>query len=620
MCLYADKEAKNPCVIPGVWHLKLQPNETCALVFARLILNIRQRIDLVVQGCISEDDMPMAKCKPGLVAWYKSQADVVDFCKQADICIDLTGTDSEDEDLEPYNQIQLTTNAVRTPPQWKGVEKKDAKRAYMHAQARHAAQARSDAGSTSGDVCSTHTQSPPGSSSTQTPPHPRSRSPVLQSRSRVHVHAAMDTERGPVLNESICPASVDEVLGMLQGRLETSASRQEQEATQAQIQMMEPASSLASELMCFKVVSGHDMLAVAAMHVAGTTGSDVTYLAFEVLPRWQCKGIGFRLDQHCHDWVRDSTAAMQMKVTLASCINAAGRWWTQPRIGFVWDAIAGNDRTAAAGPSDYDLSRDVRHQLLGVSRPVLRDDPESGAFRRQSARAAGRSRRLQTQFSEAPAATPTPSPSKPVAAHTSTANLSAAKPPPTAAGARPPAAATVPQAAGKARADESAEGKPEGANPPQAKPAGALPWSFNMFSSCIDNAFSVGDTPEGVTPKEGKEPEGYNMFTDIPLEDNTATFDATDNNQEHLTKDDYHPLELDGLPDWTEHIHDYSKVPVSELLDEEILTCMRQMEEIAFRLQYPDAYPISMERIADVNAKQHAKRRLRFVYLRLWLP
>ena len=367
MCLYADKEAKNPCVIPGVWHLKLQPNETCALVFARLILNIRQRIDLVVQGCISEDDMPMAKCKPGLVAWYKSQADVVDFCKQADICIDLTGTDSEDEDLEPYNQIQLTTNAVRTPPQWKGVEKKDAKRAYMHAQARHAAQARSDAGSTSGDVCSTHTQSPPGSSSTQTPPHPRSRSPVLQSRSRVHVHAAMDTERGPVLNESICPASVDEVLGMLQGRLETSASRQEQEVTQAQIQMMEPASSLASELMCFKVVSGHDMLAVAAMHVAGTTGSDVTYLAFEVLPRWQCKGIGFRLDQHCHDWVRDSTAAMQMKVTLASCINAAGRWWTQPRVGFVWDAIAGKDSTAAAGPSDYDLSRDSHHQLLRMS-------------------------------------------------------------------------------------------------------------------------------------------------------------------------------------------------------------------------------------------------------------
>jgi len=141
-----------------------------------------------------------------------------------------------------------------------------------------------------------------------------------------------------------------------------------------------------------------------------------------------------------------------------------------------------------------------------------------------------------------------------------------------------------------------------------------------MFSRCIDNAFAAGATPEDVTPKEEQEAEGYNMFTDIPLEDNTATFDATEKNQEHLTKDDYNPPELDGLPDWTDHMHDFSKVPVTELLDEEMRTCMRQMEEIAFRLQHPDAYPISIERIAGVSAKQYAKRRLRFVYLRLWLP
>ena len=373
---------------------------------------------------------------------------------------------------------------------------------------------------------------------------------------------------------------------MLRGRLETSATKTAREATQAQIQMMEPASGLAGDLVCFKVVSGSDMLAVAAMHVAGTTGSDVSYMAFEVLPQWQCKGIGLRLDQHCHDWVRDSTAAMQMKVTLKSCINAAGRWWTQSRVGFAWDAIAGKDSTADSGPSDYDLSRDSHHQLLSVSRPVLRDDPESGARRRQSARAAKH----------------------------------AAKPTPTAARAQPAAAATFPQAAGKAQAAESAEGKPAGAKSSPAKPAGAVPWAFNMFSRCIDNAFAAGATPEDVTPEEEQEPEGYNMFSDVPLEDNTDTFDATEKNQEHLTKDDYNPPELDGLPDWTEHIHDYSKVPVSELLDEEMRSCMRQMEEIAFRLQYPDAYPISMERIADVNAKQHAKRRLRFVYLRLWMP
>jgi hypothetical protein len=581
MCLYAEREAKNPCVVPAVWHLKPRPNETCEQVFANLILHIRQQIDLVVQGCITADNMPMAKCNPALVAWYKSQADVEEFCKLEDICIDLTEMDSDDEELVPYDQIQLTTNAVRTPPQWKGVEKRDAKKEYQRA-----AQARRDAGSTSGDACSTHTQSLPGSSSTQPPPQTRSCSPVLQPRSHVHMRTAKETEQGPVFNERICPALVEEVLGMLRGRLETSATKTAREATQAQIKMMEPASGLAGDLVCFKVVSGNDMLAVAAMHVVETTGSDVSYMAFEVLPQWQCKGIGLRLDQHCHDWVRDSTAAMQMKVTLTSCINAAGRWWTQSRVGFVWDAIAGKDSTADSGPSDYDLSRDSHHQLLSVSRPVLRDDPESGARRRQSARAAKH----------------------------------AAKPTPTAARAQPAAAATFPQAAGKAQAAESAEGKPAGAKSSQAKPAGALPWAFNMFSRCIDNAFAAGATPEDVTPKEEQEPEGYNMFSDVPLEDNTATFDATENNQEHLTKDDYNPPELDGLPDWTEHIHDYSKVPVSELLDEEMRTRMRQMEEIAFRLQYPDAYPISIERIADVTARTYAKRRLRFVYLRLWLP
>ena len=114
MCLYAEREAKNPCVVPAVWRLKPRPNETCEQVFANLILNIRQQIDLVVQGCITADNMPMAKCNPALVAWYKSQADVEEFCKLEDIFIDLTEMDSDDV-LEPYHQIQLTTNAVRTP-------------------------------------------------------------------------------------------------------------------------------------------------------------------------------------------------------------------------------------------------------------------------------------------------------------------------------------------------------------------------------------------------------------------------------------------------------------------------------------------------------------------------